>query len=188
MPRPLRRLLHRAVDHFADSRHAAGKASRGRLRATRRAAALQAVRQAGTTGVLRFVAAIDGDVRKQSRRGLGQSLQARNRDIPVGMPLGRDACPFLAGPSLLGCSSRKTKHPRKLGPTKQRALGCFAIGSVGSRPCGAPTLRRGTGPSTARNAARNTAGSRFPCRPACARSGRDCPARVRLRPPPCPDR
>ncbi len=62
MPPGLRRLLHRAVHHQPDSRHARRQAGGCSVRATGRRHALPHLRTAGATGLLRWAAAVAGDV------------------------------------------------------------------------------------------------------------------------------
>lgn len=96
LPWRLRRLLHRAVDHLAHSRHAAGQAGRRALRATGRRSALQTVRKARTAPVLRVVAAFAGNVRNGSHAGAGLSEQPRNghRAVRLRQPLASSLDPI----------------------------------------------------------------------------------------------
>jgi hypothetical protein len=143
LPRPLWRLLHRAVDQFSHPRHAARQAGRRGMRAVGRRAAVQTLRQTRTPGILRLTAAIDGDVRKRSPHGACLPGDARSSDRAIG----GSACCCRRGFSPDATTARVP--PRRPLPHSG---------------CADPIRPRGTGPSAAHSAVPNTAGSRFPGR------------------------
>lgn len=73
----MRRVLHRAIDHLADSWHAPRQAGGDSLRAAAARLPLRPVRETRAPGLLREPAADGGDVRGEPRCGAGLPCETR---------------------------------------------------------------------------------------------------------------
>jgi len=113
MSSAVRRVLYRALDHLADTRHAARQAGGDPLRAIAAGHAVRDLREIRASGVLRQPAANAGNVRSEPGRGLGAFDRAGTGDEAGILTKARSAPIHRTRPKILGASLAVILSPAK---------------------------------------------------------------------------